>query len=133
MDVDVFLIAEAGFDPYQTVLAVHEELLTRDAALVKHVLQAVTEGWRAYQRDPRAVNAAMGLLNPTMDAATFAAVAEAQRPHVESDATRVRGPGAMELARWQMLVTQMTQAGLITQPVDPAACFRDPVALLSAP
>jgi hypothetical protein len=73
----------------------------------------------------------MEKLNPTMDAATFAAVAEAQRPHVENDATRARGPGTMNLARWTDLVAQMTEAGLISKPVDPAACFRDPVALLA--
>jgi NitT/TauT family transport system substrate-binding protein len=129
--VDVFLIADAGYNAYQTVLAIHEDLLTEDAALVKKMLEAVTAGWRAYQSDPKATNAAMAKLNPTMDAETFAAITEAQRTHVESDATRERGPGTMDLARWQTLVKQMTDTGLITKPVDPAACFRDPVALLA--
>jgi NitT/TauT family transport system substrate-binding protein len=130
LDVDVFLIADAGYNAYQTVLAIHEDLLTEDAKLVKNMLEAVTAGWRTYQSDPKATNAAMAKLNPTMDAATFEAVTEAQRAHVESDATRARGPGTMELARWQTLVTQMTDAGLIKTPVDPASCFRDPVGLL---
>lgn len=130
MDVEVFLVADAGFNPYQTVLAVHEDLLKQEPELVRHMLEAVTAGWRAYESDPKATNAAMAKLNPTMDGATFAAVAEAQRAHVESDATRERGPGTMELARWQTLVKQMTDSGLITKQVDPAACFRDPVVLL---
>jgi len=132
LDVDVFLVADAGYNAYQTVLAIHEDLLTQEPQLVKDMLEAVTAGWRAYQSDPKATNVVMGKLNPTMDAATFAAVAVAQLPHVESDATRDRGPGTMELARWQKLVTQMNEAGLIKEPVDPAACFRDPVALLAA-
>lgn len=132
LDVDVFLVADAGYNAYQTVLAIHEDTLAQDAALVKKMLEAVTAGWRAYESDPKATNAAMGKLNPTMDADTFAAVAEAQRPHVENDATRDRGPGTMDLARWQTLVQQMTDTGLIAKPVDPAACFRDPVALLAA-
>lgn len=132
IDVDVFLVADAGFNPYQTVLAVHEDTLSQDGALVKRMLEALSEGWRAYEKDPTATNLQMGKLNPTMDAATFAAVAQAQRPHVESDATRERGPGTMELARWQTLVQQMTESGLIKTPIDPAACFRDPVALLAA-
>jgi hypothetical protein len=37
----------------------------------------------------------------------------------------------MDLARWRTLVTQMTDSGLIKNPVDPAACFRDPVTLLA--
>lgn len=131
IDVDVFLVADAGFNPYQSVLAVHEDLLKQDADLVKRMLTAVTAGFRAYMKDPTATNAAMGKLNPTMDAATFAAVAEAQRPHVENDATRDRGPGTMQLDRWQTLCAQMQQSGLVQTAVDPAACFRDPVALLA--
>ena len=131
IDVDVFLVADAGFNAYQTVLAVHEDLLSQDRALVTNMLQAVSAGWRAYEKDPAPANALMGKLNPTMDAATFAAVAEAQRPHVESEATRERGPGTMDLARWQTLVTQMKDSGMIKNPVDPAACFRDPSALIA--
>jgi hypothetical protein len=37
----------------------------------------------------------------------------------------------MDLARWRTLVTQMTDSGLIKNPVEPAACFRDPVVLLA--
>lgn len=132
LDVDVFLIADAGYNAYQTVLAIHEDLLTEDAALVKTMLESVTAGWRAYQSDPKATNAVMAKLNPTMDAATFAAITEAQRTHVESDATRERGPGTMDLARWQTLVQQMTDAGILTKPVEPAACFRDPIVLLAS-
>jgi NitT/TauT family transport system substrate-binding protein len=42
-----------------------------------------------------------------MDAATFAEVAEAQRPLIESDDTRARGLGAMRLERWKTLVEQL--------------------------
>jgi hypothetical protein len=66
-----------------------------------------------------------------MDAATFAAVAEAQKPHVTSDETTQRGPGTMTLTRWNTLVEQMTTAGVVRTPVDPASCFRDPVELLA--
>jgi NitT/TauT family transport system substrate-binding protein len=131
LDVDVFLVADAGFNPYQTVLAVHEDLLKTDADLVKRMLTALRAGTSAYLQNPAPTNQAMGKLNPTMDAATFAAVAEAQRPLVEDDATRAHGPGSMNLARWTTLVTQMKDAGLISAAVDAAACFRDPEALLS--
>jgi NitT/TauT family transport system substrate-binding protein len=130
LDVDVFVIADAGFNPYETVLAVHEDLLKTDAELVKRMLAAVSDGFTAYLKDPARTNAAMAKLNPTMDAETFAAVAEAQRPLMENDATRANGPGSMDLARWTTLVTQMKDTGLINAPVEPASCFRDPGALL---
>lgn len=131
LDVDVFLVADAGFNPYQTILAVHEDTLAQDPDLVRRMLAAVTAGWRDYLADPSATNARMATLNPTMDAQTFAAVAEAQKPHVLSDETTSRGPGTMNLARWKQLVEQMTTSGVVRQPVDPASCFRDPVELLA--
>lgn len=133
IEVDVFLVADAGFNPYQTVLAVHEDTLAKDADLVRRMLRATTAGWRDYLSDPSATNAVMAKLNPTMDAATFAAVAEAQKPHVISEATTARGPGTMSLERWQTLVAQMTDSGVVTAPVDPSQCFRDPVDLLAQP
>jgi hypothetical protein len=49
----------------------------------------------------------------------------------EPRATTERGPGTMSLERWTKLATQMLESGVIREPpVDPAACFRDPVALI---
>ena len=131
LDVDVFLVADAGFDPYQTILAVHEDTLAGDPDLVLRMVKAVTSGWRDYLDDPATTNARMATLNPTMDAATFAAVAETQKAFVVSDATTSRGPDTMSLERWKQLVEQMTTSGVVRQPVDPASCFRDPVELLA--
>jgi NitT/TauT family transport system substrate-binding protein len=131
IDVAVFLVADAGFNPYQTVLAVHEDTLREEPDLVVRMLKAVTTGWRDYLSDPAPTNAVMAKANPTMDAATFAAVAEAQKPHVVSDETTKRGPGTMSLTRWTTLVEQMTIAGVVRTPVDPDSCFRDPVGLLA--
>lgn len=131
LDVDVFLVADAGFNAYQTVLAVHEDTLAGDPDLVRRMLKAVTAGWRDYVADPASTNAAMARLNPTMDAATFAAVAEAQKSHVVSDETTSRGPGTMTLERWTQLVAQMTEAAVVPAGIDPASCFRDPAALVA--
>lgn len=131
IEVDVFLVADAGFDPYNTVLAVHEDTLANDADLVRRMLRATTAGWRDYLADPQATNETMAQLNPTMDRETFAAIAETQKPHVLSDDTEKRGPGAMNLERWTRLVGQMTESGVVPAKVEPAECFRDPVTLLA--
>lgn len=132
IDVDVFLVADLGFDTYQTVLAVHEDTLAQDVDLVVRMVRAVTKGWEGYMKEPGPVNAVMGKLNTTMDAETFAAVTTAQIPHVVSDATKARGPGTMSLERWQKLSAQMTESGVVKAGVDPASCFRDPVEMLKS-
>lgn len=132
LDVDVFLVADLGFDTYQTVLAVHEDTLTQDPDLVVRMVRAVSKGWEGYMKNPLPVNDVMAKLNTTMDAETFAAVTTAQIPHVVSEDTSTRGPGTMSLVRWQKLSSQMAEAGVVRSVVDPASCFRDPVELLKA-
>jgi NitT/TauT family transport system substrate-binding protein len=131
IDVDVFLVADAGFNPYQTILAVHEDTLATDPDLVRRMLRATTAGWRDYLEAPQATNETMAKLNPTMDLETFAAIAETQKPHVINEATTARGPGTMNLERWARLVQQMTESGVVPSPVEPRECFRDPVDLLA--
>ena len=55
--------------------------------------RALREGWRAYLDDPKPANEVMGKINKSMDAETFAAAAEAQKPLIESDETKDERPG----------------------------------------
>jgi NitT/TauT family transport system substrate-binding protein len=72
-------------------------------------VRASREGWRAYLDDPRAANAVMARLNTTVDADTFAAVAEAERRFIETDETRRRGLGTMTRDRWETLGRQLVE------------------------
>ena len=112
-DPQTFLVADAGFDPYATVVVTRRELLAREPERVRAFVLATAEGWRAYGEDPRATNAAMGKLNPAMDAATFAEAAAAQRPLVETDETRRAGIGAMTRARWETLARQLAELHIV--------------------
>ena len=117
-----FLIADAGYNPYTTVLATRGDYLRANDATVKKVVQAVREGWEAYLADPTSTNAAMQKLNPTMDAQTFADSAAAQKPLIETDA----GIGSMTLQRWQTLCSQLAELKVVEKAPDAAKCFVAP-------
>jgi NitT/TauT family transport system substrate-binding protein len=105
----VFLVAEDGFDPYLGVVIARKKLLSERPALVHAFLEATREGWRAYLDDPKGANAVMGKLNAAMDAETFSAAAEAQRPLIE-----IKAPlGSMERARWETLAGQLVELKVI--------------------
>jgi NitT/TauT family transport system substrate-binding protein len=123
LDVTTFLIADAGYNPYATVLATSEEYLQKNRATVEAMVHAVRDGWRGYLADPLQTNEMMRRLNPTMDEETFAAASAAQVPLIETQETQARGLGSMSTARWAELSGQLASLGIIKQAPPAQACF----------
>ncbi len=113
IQVKTFLIAEAGYNPYTTVVATRRDLLDSKPELVSSMTAAVREGWKAYLADAKPTNAMMQKLNPGMDAQTFEKSAEAQKPLIETDETKANGLGVMTTSRWQELSNQLKDLGVI--------------------
>ena len=65
----------------------------------------------------------MQSLNPTMDAETFAAAAEAQKPLIGTADTASRGLGSMSRQRWETLTKQLVELGVIQAAPAADACF----------
>ena len=120
-DPQTFLIADAGYNPYTTVVITSGDTVRNKPALVKQMVAACREGWRAYLDDPTAANAAMGALNHDMDAATFTATAAAQKPLIETRSTL----GSMTDDRWDQLSKQLVDLNVIREPIPAKNCFVD--------
>jgi NitT/TauT family transport system substrate-binding protein len=103
----VFLIADAGFNPYAAVVITTDEIAQRDPALVKAMTQALREGWASYLRDPARANAHLGQLNTAMNEEVLTAAFQAQKPFVQDDFTIAHGLGAMSQERWATLIEQL--------------------------
>ena len=113
-----FLVADAGYNPYTTVLVTHGKYLRAHPDVVQKVTQAVREGWSAYLSDPLPTNQAMNKLNPSMDLATFAESAAAQKPLIETAEM-----GSMSLDRWQTLCNQLAELKVVQSAPDASKCF----------
>lgn len=124
-DPQTFLIAEAGYNPYTTVVICKGDLVRKDPARVKAMAMACREGWRAYLDNPSAANAEMGKLNKDMDAATFAKAAKAQARLIESEETRKSTLGVMTTERWTSLGQQLLKLKVIDNAPAPESCFVD--------
>ncbi len=122
--VKVFAVSEIGYNPYATVLATSGEALRKNPDTAKAMVAAVREGWRAYLDNPKSANEQMNRLNPTMDAETFAEVAEVQRPLIETEPTRRDGLGTMSRERWDTLIAQLRDLGDIPQAMPAENCFK---------
>jgi NitT/TauT family transport system substrate-binding protein len=112
-DPAVFKVADEGFNPYATLVFTRRELLRKSPEKVRAFVQAVRDGWRAYLDDPKPANALMAKLNTTMDAETFAAVADVQKPLIETEETRARGLGVLSRERFETLGQQLVALGLL--------------------
>jgi NitT/TauT family transport system substrate-binding protein len=117
--VKVFSVADTGYNPYTTVLATSGELLKSKPDLAKTMVDAVREGWRAYLDNPQPTDEKMRALNPTVDAATYAEIAEAQKPLIEASPL-----GKMTAERWQALAAALKDLGDIPQSTNASECFR---------
>jgi NitT/TauT family transport system substrate-binding protein len=112
-DPQVFLVADEGFNPYLGVVIIRRQLWKEHPERVKAFVEASREGWRAYLDNPGPANQVMGKLNTSMDAETFAAAAEAQKPLVETEETRAHGLGTMSRQRWETIAQQLVDLGII--------------------
>lgn len=127
-DPQVFPVADAGYNPYVTVLICSGARLRENATQVGRVVAAVREGWRAYLDDPAPANAVMATLNTTMDAQTFVDSAQVQKPFVVGDAGVELG--SMTRERWQTLIDQLTALKVLDPAKAPKAedCYFNPPA-----
>jgi NitT/TauT family transport system substrate-binding protein len=123
LDPKTFLIADAGYNPYTTVLVTRGDYLKSNRKIVQAMVAAVAQGWRDYLDNPSTTNAKMHQLNPTMDADTFNAAADAQKPLIETPETKQSGLGHMTAARWQELCDQLVDLKVIEKAPPAASCF----------
>jgi len=123
-DPQVFLVADAGYNPYTAVVITTGKRIKDRPDEIKRTVEALQEGWRAYLDDPKPANAAMRKLNPDMDAATFAAAADAQEPLIETEETKKNGLGSMTKQRWQTLIQQLVDLKVVKNPPSAEECFR---------
>lgn len=114
-DPQVFLVADEGFNPYTGVVIVARSLLKEHPDRVRSFVLAAREGWTAYLAAPSATNAVMQKLNPSMDAETFTAAADAEKALIENDDTKSHGVGSMMRTRWETLGKQLVELGIVEQ------------------
>jgi NitT/TauT family transport system substrate-binding protein len=120
VDVTVFPVSDIGYNPYTTVLATSGDLLNKHPDMAKNMVAAVREGWRTYLDNPAPTNERMHALNPTMEAASYAEIAEAQRGLIDCNPL-----GKMTKERWDALSAQLKDLGDIPQAPPAEQCFRD--------
>jgi len=123
VETNIFLIANTGFNPYTAVVVTRGAYLREHREACRALVAALRAGWRAYLDDPAPANALMARLNTAMDLAAFGEAADRQKDLIESPDTRERGLGAMSEQRWDRLIAQLLDLGVISVPMLGRECY----------
>ncbi|PZW46641.1 NitT/TauT family transport system substrate-binding protein [Humitalea rosea] len=112
----VHLIADAGYENYQTTIDVSRKMTEEKRELVQRFVTATIEGWTEYMAGTNvdAANAAIKHDNPEMDDAKIAYAVRVmnEKGIVRSGDALTLGIGAMSDARWERFYQTLVTAGV---------------------
>ena len=116
------MLADAGYNPYTSLLLVSEKLLGDNPDLVGRMVKASRQGWEEYLSDPKLANAELKRLNPEME--DFILTEGMAKLKELMAVPAGQGPfGSMTEARWQKLREQLLACGAlkpVTEPISAA-------------
>ncbi len=119
IEVATFLIADEGFNPYTTVVAVRKTDLEKNSANIQKVMSSIKKGWQVYLKDPKVANEFMAKINKSMDLATFQKCADAQKPLIET-----ADLGSMTVERWDSLIKTLVDLKVLKKSLNAKDQFK---------
>jgi NitT/TauT family transport system substrate-binding protein len=124
----VHLIADAGYDNYQTTINISRKMIDEKKDLVQRFVTASLEGWAKYMKGGAAIEAANALIkkdNPdtTDEKIAYAIKVMNERGIVNSGDSLKLGIGAMTDARWKGFYDTMVAAGAVAPGIDVAKAY----------
>jgi NitT/TauT family transport system substrate-binding protein len=118
----VFLIADAGYDNYQTTIDISQRMVNERRDLVQRFVNATIEGWTQYMTGQgiEAANALIMRDNPemTLERINYAIPKMNEYGIVRSGDAERLGVGAMTHERWENFYNTMRDAGLYPAGMD---------------
>jgi NitT/TauT family transport system substrate-binding protein len=123
---NVFLIADAGYTSYASILETSQKLVWQNPDLVQRFVDASIEGWYSYiYGDPAPGNALIKKDNPDESDALLAYARTKMKEYgiVDSGDSEKDGIGAMTDARWKNFFEVMAGEGLYPKTMDYKAAY----------
>lgn len=119
----VHLLADSGFEAYNTTINVSRKLVTEKKDLIQRFVTASLEGWAQYMKggaEAAAANARILKDNPGLDQEKldYAVKVMNERGIVQSGDALTLGIGAMTDARWERFYSSMRDVGVFPAGVD---------------
>ncbi|WP_028559452.1 ABC transporter substrate-binding protein [Paenibacillus pinihumi] len=123
VDVSFLKVKDSGYANYADVLFTTEKFIKEHPDVVAAVVQATQKGWGYYNENYKTVNPFIQTYNKDMPTAAMDYEAEHQKEFIVTDETKSNGIGYMTKDRWQKIMEQMTDMGVLTKPQDAEKAF----------
>jgi NitT/TauT family transport system substrate-binding protein len=120
-----FNYAQAGFNPYNDVVFTTEDYLAKHGDAVRSFLEAAMHGWSDYVSDANVAattNTDLRKVNTEQSEQSVWFAWDKQRQYIV-DGDGQKQLGAMTGERWQTLVKQLRDLGVLTKDLDPAQLY----------
>lgn len=112
----ILTISDFGYDPYNSTLITHSDLLKEKPELVQKIIKATQKGWIDFLKDPAKTNDFIHALNPEMDRDAMTKGMPALIKLCEAPAGTTFG--TMTKARWDELGQQLIDLKLLEPGTD---------------
>lgn len=122
----IFLLADAGYKPYATMITVQQSLIDTNPDLVQRFVDASTEGWYNYlYGDNSAANALIRATNPEMTTGQIEYAIDKIKRYgiVDSGDALDHGIGCMTAERYKQLAIELINAKLLSADTDYTKAF----------
>jgi NitT/TauT family transport system substrate-binding protein len=123
---EVFLLADAGYPGYASMVIVSDRLIASDPKTVRAFVEASAKGWRDYLHgDPAPADRLILRDNPEMTEDVLAQARDKMRQYgiVDSGEAAKSGPGIMTDKRWADLFEIASGQGVYPRSVDYRAAY----------
>ncbi|TCP74754.1 NitT/TauT family transport system substrate-binding protein [Rhizobium sp. PP-CC-2G-626] len=122
----IFLLADAGYQPYATTITVQQSLIDSNPDLVQRFVDASIEGWYNYlYGDNAPANALIKTTNPEMTDGQIEYAIDKMKHYgiVDSGAALDKGIGCMTAERYKWLAEELITAKLLKPETDYTKAF----------
>lgn len=112
-DPRCLMLSDIGFNPYTSVLIVHERRIAQDPELVGRMVRACVRGWQHYLKDPVPTNQRIAARNSEMTLEALAYGAAEMHKLCLPGALDPNHLGTMTAARWEELAQRLDEVRLL--------------------
>jgi len=123
IDTDYLLNADSGYSPYGNVLFTTEKMIKEHPDVVKAYVEASIKGWEYYKDNYPEINQVIKEKNPDTPLDKMEFSAKAMSPFVYGDDASTKGVGYMTQNRWESLMKQLVDIGLLKSEIDVTKVF----------
>ncbi|GAE26101.1 hydroxymethylpyrimidine ABC transporter [Halalkalibacter wakoensis JCM 9140] len=120
---ETVLVSESGFDPYNIVLFTTKDFAANNEETVQNFVDAFVEGWEYYKESPYEINEVIHEANPDLALEDLEFETDAQAEFVYGGDAAEHGFGYMSEERWQLLIDQLAELGLLDEAFDANEIF----------